>query len=125
MARAITRDLGKERATTVEASRAPNIVGKIIKVKFDDEGLLKTSDLSTYRGEKGTLYDGQAKKLDQKSQKHQVYFPYDKKNSMDKFQYKGCTRIYCTSVLEIDLSLHGERVSNAFNLLFIRSGLLK
>ena len=49
--RAITRDLGKERAAIVEASRAPDIVGKTIKVKFDDEGLFKTSNLSTDRGE--------------------------------------------------------------------------
>ena len=73
--RAITRDLGKERATIVKDSRAPDIVGKTIKVKFDDEGLFKTSNLSTDRGEKGTFYDGQVKKFDKKSEKHQVYFP--------------------------------------------------
>jgi hypothetical protein len=50
--RAITKDLGKERATILEDSRAPDIVGKTIKVKFDDTGLFKTSDLSNERGEK-------------------------------------------------------------------------
>jgi hypothetical protein len=78
--RVITRDLGEERATILEDSRAPDIVGKTIKVKFDDTGLFKTLDLSKERGEKGTFYDGQVKKFDKNSQKHQVYFPYDKKH---------------------------------------------
>jgi hypothetical protein len=68
--RAITRDLGKERATIVKDSRAPDIVGKTITVKFDGDGLFKMSDLSKERGEKGTFYDGQVKKYDKNSQKH-------------------------------------------------------
>jgi hypothetical protein len=86
--RAITRDLGKERATIVKDSRAPDIVGKTITVKFDGDGLFKMSDLSKERGEKGTFYDGQVKKYDKNSQKHQVYFPYDKKTLWINFTKK-------------------------------------
>jgi hypothetical protein len=86
--RAITKDLGKERATILDDSRAPDIVGKTIEVKFDDTGLFKTSDLSTERGEKGTFYEGQVKKFDKNSEKHQVYFPYDKKTLWINFTKK-------------------------------------
>jgi hypothetical protein len=86
--RAITRDLGEERAIILKDSRAPDIVGKTIKVKFDDTGLFKTSDLSKERGEKGTFYDGEVKKFDKNSQKHQVYFPYDKKTLWINFTKK-------------------------------------
>jgi hypothetical protein len=86
--RAITKDLGKERATILEDSRAPDIVGKTIKVKFDDTGLFKTSDLSNERDEKGTFYEGQVKKCDKNIEKHQVYFPYDKKTLWVNFTKK-------------------------------------
>ena len=86
--RAITRDLGNERATILEDSRATEIVGRTIKVKFDDDGLFKISDLSKERGEKGTFYHDTVKKFDKNSQKHQVYFPYDKKTLWINFTKK-------------------------------------
>eukprot|EP01050_Picozoa_sp_SAG11_P045627 SAG11_NODE_22861_length_398_cov_134.541806_1_plen_107_part_10 len=79
--RAMNKDLGKgsEENILKVVERVPDIVGKTIEVKYDDQGVFKQSKLSPERGEKGTFYKGEVKKYDKKSKKHQVYFPFDKK----------------------------------------------
>ena len=79
--RAMNKDLGKgsEENILKVVERVPDIVGKTIQVKYDDQGVFKQSKLSPERGEKGTFYKGEVKKYDKKSKKHQVYFPFDKK----------------------------------------------
>ena len=55
--RAMNKDLGKgsEENILKVVERVPDIVGKTIQVKYDDQGVFKQSKLSPERGEKGTF----------------------------------------------------------------------
>eukprot|EP01050_Picozoa_sp_SAG11_P012137 SAG11_NODE_1332_length_5179_cov_193.229724_2_plen_414_part_00 len=63
--RAMNKDLGKGSKENIlkVVERVPDIVGKTIQVKYDDQGVFKLSKLSPERGEKGTFYKGEVKKI--------------------------------------------------------------